>query len=283
MSTTSLSERIPVSAYIRTLNAERCLRNVLQGIVDLVDEILIVDSGSTDQTRSIAKEFGAKIIDQPWLGWGHQKRVGEDAARNDWLLDIDADEVVTPELARNIRQLFRSGAPSCPVYLIRHTQVFPSGRVYRHAGVRYRAKLYDRRAIRIPAHTAWDQFKVPRHLKARKLPGPLLHYGFSDMGSLVRKQESALNRLLQDIPKTDKRTISLKIFTIFPIMFLKKYFQQGLWRAGVEGFSYSMVSAFGAWLKHVKLYERDWITPHVLVTDQTAHERDDYYRGKKAA
>lgn len=260
---------VPVSVYLRTLNAERCLREVLQAVQPFADEILIVDSGSTDQTLKIAEEFGARIIRQVWLGWGFQKRVAEDAARNDWVLDIDADEVVSPELAANIRKLFHQGTPARPIYLLRHTQVFPSGRSYKNAGVRYRAKLYNRHVIRIPAHVTWDQFKVPRTLKAGKLPGALLHYGFSDLGSLVRKQESAMTKLIVGVPKKSRFLTGLRVFTVFPIFFLKKYVQQGLWRAGVEGFSYSTICAFSSWMKHVKIYERDW-TPRT--PDRREHE-----------
>lgn len=249
----------PISVYIRTKNEERCLRNVLQAVRNFVDEIIIIDSGSTDSTLRIAEEYDARVVHQAWLGSGFQKRVGEEVARNDWLLDLDGDEVVSPQLGEEIAQLFAHGEPRHSIYLLRQSQVFPSGRVYLTAGMRPRAKLYDRRKIRIPADSAADQFKVPRSLRAGKLRGPLLHYGFPDLGSLVRKQEAAMTRRLLGTPRQSKRKVVGRLLITFPLIFFKKYIQQGLWKAGVEGLSLSVICAFSNWLKFVKIYERDCI------------------------
>ena len=94
--------KIKISAVIITKNAARSLAKVLESIGNLSEEIIIVDSGSTDQTLDIAKKFGCKIIRQEWLGYGAQKNLGINAAKNNWVLSLDADEIVSRELAKSI-------------------------------------------------------------------------------------------------------------------------------------------------------------------------------------
>src|SRR4030088_3299263 len=107
---------MPVSCYIRTLNEERLLGKVIAAVRDVVDEVVIVDCGSTDATVAIAQAAGARMVHQPWLGHGRQKRFGEDLCRNDFLLDLDADEIVSPGLAAEIRALLAFGPAPMPIY-----------------------------------------------------------------------------------------------------------------------------------------------------------------------
>jgi glycosyltransferase involved in cell wall biosynthesis len=126
-----------------------------------VSEIVIIDSGSTDATLDIAEKSGARIVKQPWLGNGKQKRAAEDAATYNWVLDLDADEIVSPELAGQIRDLFAAGEPAHPVYQLDMVTVPPIGEPWYSVAVADRKKLYDKRVVRAPDHAAWDQFEVP--------------------------------------------------------------------------------------------------------------------------
>ena len=94
---------LPISCYIRTLNEERLIGEVISSAKKICSEIIIIDSLSIDKTKSISLSLGAKVHEQPWLGNGHQKRIGEDKSKNDWVLDIDADEIVSDEMASEIR------------------------------------------------------------------------------------------------------------------------------------------------------------------------------------
>ena len=181
----------PVSCYIRTLNEERLLGRVVAAAREVVDEIVIVDSGSKDATVAIAQAAGARVIHQEWLGNGRQKRFAEDQCRNDFVLDLDADEVVSPALAAEIRALFAAGPPPLPIYELKLVTVPPVGKPWTNISVAYRRKLYDRRVVRAPDHKAWDQFEVPPGVEVGRLAGDLLHYSFRDLAQLVEK----LNRV----------------------------------------------------------------------------------------
>jgi glycosyltransferase involved in cell wall biosynthesis len=247
---------VPVSCYIRTLNEERKIGAVLASVRDLVEETVVVDSGSTDATVAIADAMGARVIRQAWLGNGRQKRVGEDHCRNDFLLDLDADEVVSPELATEIRALFADGAPPRPVYELRLVTVPPVGEPWHDFGVRRRHKLYDRRVVRQPDHKAWDQFKVPAGVKVGRLSGALLHYAFGDLAQVVAKLNRASTVRATETRRRSRAEAGLRVLFALPVYFLKHYLQRGLFRAGIYGVSLAAISAFGRWLRDAKMYEQ---------------------------
>lgn len=250
---------LSMTCYIRTLNEERRIAEVVQRAGELCDQVLVIDSGSTDRTVEAALASGAEVVHQEWLGNGHQKRVGEDQAKNDWLLDLDADEVLSPQLMDEIRGLFLDGQPGCSVYRLALTIVDPTGRIWRRSGVSYRAKLYDRRVIRMPAERAWDQLAIPASVRIGRLKSPLYHHAFTDIGHLVRKQESAMRNRVSGMPPRPHLEICLRVAGAFPFYFLKYYLLRGLWRVGVYGICFSLVCAFSRWGRDVKLYERDWL------------------------
>ena len=247
----------PVSCYIRTLNEERLLGRVVAAAREVVDEIVIVDSGSKDATVAIAQAAGARVIHQEWLGNGRQKRFAEDQCRNDFVLDLDADEVVSPALAAEIRALFAAGPPPLPIYELRLVTVPPVGKPWTNISVAYRRKLYDRRVVRAPDHKAWDQFEVPPGVKVGRLAGDLLHYSFRDLAQLVEK----LNRVStsacpgrQDSPGAWPSPA--RVLFAWPFYFLKHYLLRGLYRAGIYGIVLAAISAYGRWLRDAKMYER---------------------------
>ena len=98
-----------LSVCIITLNEEANIVRTLQGVKEIADEIVVVDSGSTDTTVSLAQGFGAKVFVEPWKGFARQKNSALEKASCDWILSLDADEEVSPELAASIKTLLTSG------------------------------------------------------------------------------------------------------------------------------------------------------------------------------
>src|SRR5690606_12860985 len=113
---TRLPTGAPLSAVIITRNAAHLLPACLESL-GFADEIVVVDSGSADETQAIAAAHGARVIQCDWRGFGRQKQVAVDQAKNDWVLCIDADERVSPELAADIRKALLK--PASPVYRMR--------------------------------------------------------------------------------------------------------------------------------------------------------------------
>jgi glycosyltransferase involved in cell wall biosynthesis len=261
-------KKAPVSCYIRTLNEERLIKAVIDSALTVVDEVIIVDSGSKDRTIEIAKACGARVLDQPWLGWGFQKRAGEDACRNDWVLDLDADEVLTPELAREISDLFASGTPPTPVWRMRLVTAPPVGEPWYNVHVVQRNKLYDRRVIRMPEDRAWDQLRIPAGAAIADLKGSLLHFSIRDIAHVVEKMNGASSSMAKDGKKKSPATIRLRVVFGPAFYFFKAYIMRGLWRAGLYGLIQARLSSMGRWLRDAKLYEAERMAAERATRDQ---------------
>lgn len=251
-----MSELPPVSAYIRTKNEARRIGDVVRAAKKAAREVIVVDSGSTDGTQDVAREAGAVVHEIPWRGNGGQKRAAEDLCTHDWLLDLDADEVIDDEMAAGIRAFFEDGGePDSPVYGLRQVHAVPFGKPWWGTDIIVKNKFYDRRQIRIPDHPAWDQLEYSKKTSPR-LPGFMLHYMFSDIGDLTKKQERNMTRRAANVPLKSRRQLALRIVFGIPVYFLKRYLGKALFRKGIYGFAFSMTIAYGRWLKDVKLYER---------------------------
>ncbi len=251
-----MTAKPPVSAYIRAKNERRMIGDVVRAALQAADEVVVIDSGSTDETIALATAAGARVIRQEWLGNGRQKRFAEDKCGHDWLLDLDADEIVTPELAEEIRALFAEGAPSCGVYRTPVAIAPPVGKPWIGFGGVIRHKLYDRRQVRAPDHAAWDQFEIPAGVAVGVLKNPLLHYAFSDTAHLIDKLNRNSSTRARELEPKPAPLLILRIFFGLPFYVAKRYLLGGLFRGGVYGFAFSMMSGFGRWMRDVKMYER---------------------------
>ncbi len=248
--------RPPLSVYIRTLNEARMIADVVRAAQRVADDVVVVDSGSTDDTIALATDAGARVIEQPWLGNGRQKRAAEEACRHDWLLDLDADEIVTPALAAEIAALFAAGEPAARIYRTDLALVPPVGEPWLNFGRQKRHKLYDRRVVRQPDHDAWDQFEIPAGASIGRLENPVLHHAFEGVAGFQGKLNKHSSTRAETLPPKSAPALALRIVAGFPFYFAKKYFLQQYFRGGVYGFALAFLSAEGRWLKDVKMWER---------------------------
>jgi glycosyltransferase involved in cell wall biosynthesis len=245
----------PISAYIRTKNEERLIGEVIRAAQQVAREVVLVDSGSTDKTIAIAEELGARVIREQWHGWGKQKRIAEDACTHDWLLDLDADEIVTPELAAEIRALFANGEPPARIYQSMMATAPPVGQPWMTYNLVDRRKLYDRRAIRVPDHAMDDQFKVPVGMQVGHLRARLLHRSFTGLEQLETKFTRHASSSSRDSKLKPLWLIQLRLIFGYPFYFLNQYLRRGLWQAGWYGFSVANVAAHGRWLRDALMLE----------------------------
>ena len=245
---------LSLSCYIRTLNEETRIAATVRAARAVAAEVVVVDSGSTDETLARAQAAGARIVERPWLGFGHQKRLGEDACCHDWLLDLDADEVVTDELAEEIRNLFAEGEPAADVFRVALTFVDPSGRAWRKARPLWRNKLYDRRKIRQPAHQVWDQFRIPEGLRVRRLESRLLNYPFLDIHHYASKQVDYAFRFARALKDEGHSPTFLRVYFGLPYFFFRSWVLRGRWKEGIYGFLMSVTVAYAHWLRYALLH-----------------------------
>ena len=249
----SSATKLPLSLVLITLNASARLRDVLAS-VPFADEIIVVDSGSTDETANIAAEFGARFEQHAWAGFGPQKAYAVSLARNDWVLCLDADEALSPELAHNIRNAFRDGLPDYPVYRFARCNVF-MGRLLKHGEgyPDYNTRLFRRDAAR------WSDDIVHEHVLSDKTPrtlqGDLLHYSADDLKTYLDKQ-NRYTTLAAERALARGEQASLARIVLSPLTrFLKFWLLRGGWRDGLPGFVHIVIGCQNSFMKYVKLRE----------------------------
>jgi len=169
-----------ISFCLITLNEEENLPRCLNSLKDLADEIVVIDSGSTDGTAAVATEFGARFIEQEWLGYVGQKNKGIALAKNDWVFSIDADEVLSADLRDEIQALKYRGVPAevagfemprCVCYegrWIRHGDWYPDRLV----------RLFRKEAGRFVGGKVHERLEIEGHIES--LSGDLHHHSFKD-------------------------------------------------------------------------------------------------------
>jgi glycosyltransferase involved in cell wall biosynthesis len=185
-SSTSTSTRTktggpPLSVTIVARDEERTIVNVLASVSEIADEVVLLDSGSRDRTPEIARSFGVRFLHQDWLGYAEQKNKAIDLATGEWILSLDADEVLTPELVAEIRELMRRGVPDevagfrIPRVLYIGDRPVRGGGFYPDAQLR----LIRRGKGRFQPRVVHESIKVDG--KVRQLQHDMLHYAYTDV------------------------------------------------------------------------------------------------------
>jgi glycosyltransferase involved in cell wall biosynthesis len=237
------------SLVLITLNAgaqlEACLKSVPGA-----DEIVILDSGSSDDTAEIARRFGANFLHQDWLGFGAQKNAAVEAARHDWVLCLDADEQLTSELRLAIEAALlapRHGAfrmARCNRFLgrwLRHGEGYPD----------WSLRLFDRRLAR------WSEDTVHERVRCRTpvgtLRGDLLHASAESLTDYLAKQNRYTSLQAEALFGLGRRIGSAKMVLSPLARFLKFYVLRRGFLDGLPGLVHIVIGCFNSFMKYAKL------------------------------
>jgi glycosyltransferase involved in cell wall biosynthesis len=192
-----------LSACLITLNEEHNLPRALASLAGIADEIVVVDCGSKDRTANIAREFGAKVIIKPWTNFAEQKNAAVAAARHDWILSLDADEELSPEL-RDAMVAWKEKEPGYAVYEFARRAWYVGGWI-RHSGwyPDRQRRLFRRDAARFSGivHESLQFSGEPGHLD-----GDLLHYTISSFPEHEEKVERYTALAAQQMYAAGKRS-----------------------------------------------------------------------------
>tara|TARA_A100001015_G_scaffold279881_1_gene341454 strand:- start:127 stop:894 length:768 start_codon:yes stop_codon:yes gene_type:complete len=248
---------LPISCYIITKNESRKIKKVIESVSGLVNEIIIIDSGSTDKTLSIAKTLGAKVMFNKWDGYGKQKRFGEKVCKNDWVLNLDGDEIVSSDLNQEIRNLFlKEKKDMHNLYLIKRQNIFPFGiNPYSYSGDKV-IRLYRKSVVRYPDHPTWDKIKKPKNQKTTVLNGVIYHYWMKDFEHQVSKMNKYTTSLANFSPKKSMSSLTLRMVFGFQFDFFKAYLLRHHWLQGRYGFAVSILYAFTRFMRVIKMMEK---------------------------
>lgn len=209
---------------------DRCIR----AVQDIVDEIVVVDSGSKDDTVARCERLGAKVVFHKWDGYGPQKRFAEDCASNDWILNLDADEVVTPELAREIAALMRVPEGRLAAYRFRQVTVYPGKEHPRlWADFHNYVRLYDRRQVRFRESRVHDTVDT-KDFPVGQLRGVAFHYSWRSIDHVRRKLESYTDLQAKELKKS-RWSVLARLPIEYPVLFFRYYVLRRNITGGITG------------------------------------------------
>ena len=253
-------QRDSITATLITLNEEANLPRALASL-DWVDEVVIVDSGSTDRTLEIAKAAGSKVkvFHNPWPGYGKQKNFAQDRASNSWILNIDADEEVTPALRAEIEDVLQAAQKGSLVergfYMPRKT--FYLGRWIKYGGwyPNYLLRLADRRMARWTEPAVHEEWKIEGATGYFKQP--LLHYTFSDIRDQILTNLNFSRLGFVELKKRGQRASLIRLMLKPVGKFIETYFLKRGCLDGMAGLIISVNAAHSMFLKYAYLIESE--------------------------
>ena len=239
-----------LSVIIITKNEEHNIRRCLDS-VKWADEIILIDSQSTDKTVEIAMGYGAKIYSPEWRGYGPAKQEGVKKATGEWILSIDADEEVTPELAEEIKKTLKA-ENSYNGYLInRHTNFL--GKWINHCGwyPDYLLRLFRKESGNF--NDALIHEKVEINGKTRELKAELLHYSYPNLETYLERfnRYTTLGAEVAFAKGKKARNFDI-VFRPF-VSFIDHFITHQGFQDGLEGFIISVLSSMAVMVKYVKL------------------------------
>ncbi len=234
---------LPLSCFIISKNESDRIAQTIRSVKPWVDEVLVVDSESSDNTIQIAMREGARVITQPWLGFGGQKRFAEDRCRNHWVLNLDADEVVTPALKDEIIALFSSGEPAKVAYRLPLELVYPGAvRPRPWARDHWYVRLYDRSEVRFRDSPVHDTV-VTEGYAVGDLHAPAYHYSYRTFTDLKRKLADRMRLSAKHANKPSKAILMARLLLEFPLNFFKYYAIRRHFTGAFSGLRHAWIQA----------------------------------------
>lgn len=242
-------EKITVTIIV--LNEENNIRDCLES-VKWADEIIVSDSGSTDRTTDICREYGARVFDDEWLGFGPQKNLCADRAANDWILNVDADERVSPGLAAEITAAV--GSVDAAGFFVPRKNYFGK-RWIKHCGwyPDYNLRLYRRDRGRFSDSSVHESVSVDG--QKVKLNGQLVHHTYKDVSDYLARMQRYSTLAAGELEKKGRRAGLAALVLRPPATFLKMFVLKLGFLDGVDGFILSVLYACYTFAKYAKLRE----------------------------
>jgi len=242
-----------LSVTIIAQDEARRIGEVLDAI-RCADEVLVVDGGSVDETREICRARGARVLERRFDGFAAQKRFAAAQASHDWILNLDADEVMTPELNEEVRELMARDELPEAAFFVPMRLVF-MGRVFRHGHESRVPKLrfFDRR------RAEYADKEVHEHIVPHGPTGRLrhhgLHYSYRDLSHWVEKMNRYTTLGARSLARRGARRSLLRLLFTGPVHFVQEWIFRGNFLEGVPGLCWSMLAGVARVVKYMKHWE----------------------------
>jgi glycosyltransferase involved in cell wall biosynthesis len=238
---------VRVTCTLIVFNEVDRVRRAIESVAGIADEVIVVDSGSTDGTVELCESLGAKVIYNPWVGFGPQKRRAEDEASHDWILNLDADEWLSDALREELKTILSKPIPPTRSFLMRVRLVYPKRDTPApFASFHNYVRLYNRTTTRFRDSLAHDV--VPATEDVVQVENDVHHRSFRDIAHVIIKTIS-----YYQLQSVEKKQLGFgkyfRLFFEFPFQFTKYYIFRRHIFGGLDGFVYSSALAMGRWAR----------------------------------
>ena len=231
-----------ISAVIITKNEAANIARCLQSIINVVDEILVVDAFSSDNTVKIAEGLGAKVIQRKWIGYSQNKNYGNQLAQHDWILSIDADEVLSKELTTSIQ-----------ILALNEQQVYAMNRLNNYCGQwikhcswhpDWNSRLFHRKKAKWKGDFVHERLNFPSSIKPVRLEGLLYHYSYQNSADHWQRIEKYAKLSAQQLYSDGKKATFIKLWIAPVVRFLRTYFFKMGFLDGKAGWTISVRTGY---------------------------------------
>ena len=250
-----MTTRLALSVFIIAKDEADRIGRTINSVKDWVDEVIVVDSGSQDDTVALSESLGARVVFNKWRGYGPQKVFAETLCRNDWVLNLDADEEVSAELGAEIRALFEKGQPAEVAYTLPILPLYP----FQDAGHRWTAfhhpvRLYRKQLAGFKDSPVHDSVVIHEG-RVGDLKGMVIHRSFRSLTHHVDKANEVSSARAQDLFEKGRNPSAISLLLIPLLAFFKSYFLRREFVNGIDGIVVSHMYAFQRFIRLAKARE----------------------------
>ena len=250
-----MNKKLPISCFVIAQDEADRITNTIESVIDFVDEVIVIDSGSTDGTQELAKQLGCKVFFNTWSGYGPQKRFGEDCARNEWLLNLDADEYLSDEIKSEILHIFDNNNDDYNFFSMKVTPIYPNWKRPRLFSASHQCvRLYNKRFGRFSNSPVHDSVQT-NNSKVFYFKNHIYHNSVRSFKHLIEKEESYIQLQSKTLNDKNKIFLFLRIFIEFPLAFIKYYFIRRHFTGALTGLITALILAYYRWKRVVILFK----------------------------
>lgn len=254
-SATRTQQSLPLSVAVIALNEESNLPRCLQSVRGLASEIVVIDSGSTDKTAAVAGQFGATFAFMQWQGHVKQKSIALEHCTKPWVLCLDADEALSPELATSIRNLFDGREPKADGFWVNRRTFYLGAWIWHAWYPEWRLRLVRRKSAKWVGLDPHDKLEV--NGSTARLDGDLLHYPFRDFRDHLRSTIDHARIMADSYAKAGRRFHWYHLlFSPWMAFFKRLVLKQG-WRDGWRGWLIAFSKFINVFAKYAFLLEAE--------------------------
>lgn len=244
----------PISAVIITKNEEANIERTIRALKQVADEVIVVDSFSTDKTAEISKNLGAKVFQLEWRGFGPQKNFGNEQAAHNFILALDADEVLDDNAVSEIKKLKETGLKGVYEFKMIHNYF---GQFLKHGleTPSFKKRLFDKTVVTWNGNLLHEALIIPPGYPIIKLKGLIKHYSYQSIEHYLTKSNFYTTLNAKKLYDKSKKNYAVKMFFSPAFVFFKFFFLKMGFLDGMHGFIAAKLHMQTDFVKYAKLRE----------------------------